>query len=122
LQPFESFVFLASQCVNLRDLISETPSGIGNQVRECRVGCHPITADVMCHRQFEPAKAGIGLQLRFTQRRFAVAALGSYEHLEPVGAGPRWLQLSGLACNGVRFIQFSSIEKNASKIALRHSR
>ena len=62
----------------------------------------------MCHRQLEPAKAGIGLQLRFAQGRLAVTALGSDEHLESMGAGPGRLQFSGLASNSVCFIQFSA--------------
>src|SRR4030095_3309583 len=120
LQPLESFVFLASQCVNLGDLVSETPSGIGDQVRECGVGCRPVTADVMCHRQLEPAKAGIGLQLSFTQGCVTVATLGSDKYLPSMISSTGRLQLSGLACSFVCFIQFSGIKKNASEIALRY--
>ena len=114
------FIFFAAQGVNLGDLISKALSGIGDQVRECGVGCRLIAADVMCHRQLEPAKAGIGLQLRFAQGGFAVAALGSNEHLEPMTASTTRLQFSGLASNRVCFVQFSSIVKNASEIALRN--
>ena len=52
-------------------MISETFAGVGDKVRERGVGCRPITANVVCHRQFEPAKAGIGLQLSFAQGGFA---------------------------------------------------
>ena len=75
----------------------------------------------MCHRQLESAKAGIGLQLRFAQGRLAVTALGSDEHLPSMAASPSRLQFCGLARNRVCFIEFSSIEKNASQIALRYS-
>src|SRR5262245_49781461 len=76
----------------------------------------------MCNSQFESAEAGIGLHLSFAQGCLTVTALGRYEHLESMGARPGRLQFSGLASNRLRFIQFSSIEKNASEIALRYCR
>src|SRR5574338_44058 len=76
----------------------------------------------MCHSQLEPPKAGVGLQLRFAQGCFAVPALGGDEHLEAMTACTSRLQVSGFAGNRVCFLQFSSIEKDASEIALRDSR
>ena len=61
LQPFESFVCLASHGVNLSDLIGKTVPARGYELGQSRVCCLTIAADVMGERQFECPKPVVGL-------------------------------------------------------------
>ena len=48
---------------------------VGDEVGQSRVCRRSISAHVLREREFETAITFVGLQLRFTQRRFTVAAL-----------------------------------------------
>ena len=61
LQPFESFVCLASYGVNLSDLIGKAVPACGYEVGQSRVRCLAVAADVMGERQFECTKACVRL-------------------------------------------------------------
>ena len=119
LQPFESFVFLASHGVNLSDLIGESIPSIGDEIGQCRVCRLTITADVLRDREFETAKAVIRLQLRFAQGRLAVAALGS-DRAPAIDdcEAPAGCNSAALRASRVCFIQFSGKEKNSRQIDL----
>src|SRR5262249_17962095 len=68
----------------------------------------------------ETAITLVGFQLSFSQRRLAVAALGSNQRLPSMAGSRRGLQLRRLPCYGVCLVQFSSEEKNSSQVALRN--
>src|SRR5207249_12105169 len=108
--------------ISVSDLICKPLSGLGNPGGQGGVGCLTISDHILRDRQFETAITFVGFQLSFTQGRLAVTALGSDEYLPSMIGSTGRLQLSGLACSRIRLIQFSSIKKNASQIALRYSR
>jgi hypothetical protein len=122
LQPLESFVFLATHGVNLSDLIREPFSGLGQQIGQGRVGGLTISDHLLRDGEFETAITFVRFQLRFTQGRLAVAALGGDEYLPSMTGSTGRLQVCGPACGRICLIQFSGIEKNASQIAVRCSR
>src|SRR3954469_2957797 len=90
LQPFESFIPLASHCVNLGDLIGIAVPSRSDELGQSCIRCGVIAADMMSERQFEETKSVVGLELRFSQSCVAVAALNGDEYLPAVtGRGGR---------------------------------
>src|SRR5207244_7510317 len=81
-----------------------------------------ITAHVMSERELETAVPFIGLQLRFSQRGLAVAALRSDHRLPPMTGSRGRLQLCCFACRRICLIQFSGKKDNSRQITLRYKR
>src|SRR5436190_23507397 len=76
---------------------------------------------VLSERELETAVPFIGLQLRFSQRGLAVAALRS-DHRLPAMTGSRGrLQLCCFACRRICLIQFSGKKENSRQVALRYN-
>src|SRR5206468_4931868 len=75
---------------------------------------------VLSERELETAITFIGLQLRFSQRGLAVAALRSDQRLPPMTRSRGRLQLCSFACRCVCLIQFSGREENSRHITLRY--
>ena len=65
LQPFESFVSLASHGVSLSDLIVQALSASGHEFGQSRVRRLAITAHVMCECELKTTKVIVWLELRF---------------------------------------------------------
>src|SRR5206468_6771436 len=76
---------------------------------------------VLSERELETAITFIGLQLRFSQRGLAIAALRSDQRLPPMTRSRGRLQLCRFACRRIGLIQFSGKEESSRQITLRYN-
>src|SRR5690242_256541 len=109
LQPLKSFIFLVSQSVNLRDLISQLMPTVGDEVGQSGIRGLTISAYIMSDGKFKSAITFVRLLLSFSQCSFAVAALGSDQRLPSMSAGSCRLQLRRSMCDGVCLIHFPRV-------------
>src|SRR2546423_10309748 len=121
LQPFESFIFLASHGVHLSDLIGQVIPPIGSEVSQSSICRLTISDHILRNSELETAITFIGLQLRFSQGGRAVAALRSHHRLPSMTGSRGRLQLCCFACRRICLVQFSGEKENSRQVALRYN-